>query len=130
MMLKDCPLLFSLVESFIEKECNFKSSAKLKSIMEKIGERTTIDEVFTTPIEYYALQFDKSIMWAFFLSKVVTSEMGDEDKAFLEACPFNVEQAFGIISDVYDVGVSEFYEQYAGEDDDDEGDDEDEDGGD
>ena len=105
--LSDHEELTLAVESFLRENTNFESSIPVNGALDAIAPLTTLQEVFTLPLQRQLLGLEGALKWALFLSLAGARAVDAGDAPYSAAAPFSAAAARALIAQVYDLGVSE-----------------------
>jgi len=105
--LRDHEELTLAIESFLRENTNFESSIPVNGALDAIAPLTTLQEVFTLPLQRQLLGLEGALKWALFLSLAGARAVDAGDAPYSAAAPFSAAAALTLIAQVYDLGVSE-----------------------
>ena len=95
------------VESFLRENTNFESSIPVNGALDAIAPLTTLQEVFTLPLQRQLLGLEGALKWALFRSLAGARAVDAGDAPYSAAAPFSASAALALIAQVYDLGISE-----------------------
>jgi hypothetical protein len=109
-------VLFAAIEGFTRGNCNFESSIPVNLAVEEMGKCTSIKEVFAIPLQRQLFSMDSALRWTFFLNIAPPRAEKEGDSPFADD-GFSSNDAFTLISQVYDIGVQDaIWEHFEDED--------------
>lgn len=99
--------LFHAVEGFVRANCNFESSIPVNAAVDEIAQATSLQAVFSIPLQRQLFNMDAAIRWTFFLSVAPERAVEEGDEAATPLGSFSAQEAFTLISQIYDIGTQE-----------------------
>lgn len=95
--LKANNMCFDFVKEFLGESAAVESSFILETVVDAVGECTTLQEMFKVPLQHFLFGMDVALRWVLFLRVLFTK--------FQQFGELNCNEAFGVIIQVYDLGV-------------------------
>lgn len=114
------PALQAAVESFVEANSNFESTAVEEALLKELAEATALQAVFETALRHRAFDMRTALLWALFLEHAPSLAEEEGDPPF--AAAFDAGAALRQIGEVYDRGLSEAVATHFGEEEEDDSD--------
>ena len=126
-------MAFAAIQSFLKAHNNFESTQSINAVFEELQHCTSMNDIFNLPLSHKMLNMDAALHFMIFLSKMPDAFKSELDSDDLEAPfvgkdSFSVPDAVNMITDLYDLGVSDMISPHideAIEDEDEDEDDED-----
>lgn len=95
--LKSNDLCFDFVKEFLGESAVVESSYILETVVDAVGECTTLQEMFKVPLQHFLFGMDVALRWILFLRVLFTK--------FQQFGELNCNEAMGVVIQVYDLGV-------------------------
>jgi hypothetical protein len=119
--------LFRAVEGFVNANRNFESTILVETAIDDIGKSTTLQGAFMVPLQRQLFNMDSALRWILFLTVAPERAEKEGDAPFAPGS-FSSQEALGLVTQVYDLGVQETVWEHFDDDDDEDDEDDDEDG--
>ena len=115
---KEIESLYVAIDSFIRSNSNFESSVVINAAIEEIEQCSSLQLVFTVPLQHKLLTFDSALKWVLFLTIIMSNLIIDEDEETDDETKemnikmntfddFSASDAIKLIASVYDIGIQE-----------------------
>ena len=102
--IKDLDTLSFAIDSFIRSNSNFESSVVINSAIEEIEQSSSLQLVFSVPLQHKLLTLDSALKWVFFLTIIIPNiisssapEDGEEDNEETKEYNFKLNE-FNVFS--------------------------------
>lgn len=98
--------LFRAIEGFFRSNCNFESSVPVNAAIDVVGNATSLQDVFASPLQRQLFGMDAALRWVLFLTVAPERAETDGDAPFASGS-FSSQEALTLVSQVYDIGLQE-----------------------
>ena len=110
--------LMGAIESFIAERSVFESSVPAEDALEAVRGAAGLQEAFAAPLKAQIFGLKEALGWALFLALAPGRAEAAGDPPLGEGEALDLDEAFALVEEVYDLGVAQLVDAHFDDDDD------------